>query len=336
MKRVTIIVPVYKAEKTIRRCVDSILAQDYRNIEIILVDDGSPDLCGEIIDSYQNSDERVKAIHKINGGVSAARNCGMEKATGEFIMFVDSDDSIDIKMISAMIININNEIDLVISGIKEIKKNSVKKFRLMEKNYKIEEFIEKMNIDYELIYVCGPCCKLYRRNIIEASFIKFDETISVGEDTIFVQQYIREIMGKIQTTNRVFYYYYRENSDSLFSKYDLNVYFAVEKSLSEIKKTLQKFHCSDDSMKRFNEMYYMQYVGNIIRGFVNYSCITNKERYFLIDRLLHDPLIISAAKLKRKDDLLGKMFKLLITAKAKHMMYLLLFIRYKLLLKEEL
>ncbi|MBR4049432.1 MAG: glycosyltransferase family 2 protein [Clostridia bacterium] len=92
MDLISIIVPVYKVEKYIHRCVDSIINQTYKNIEIILVDDGSPDNCGKICDEYAEKDSRIKVIHKPNGGLSDARNHGIDAATGDWLMFVDSDD----------------------------------------------------------------------------------------------------------------------------------------------------------------------------------------------------------------------------------------------------
>ncbi len=92
---ISVIVPVYKVEEYLAACVDSILAQTYENLEIILVDDGSPDNCGKICDSYAEKDSRIKVIHKENGGVSSARNAGLEVASGEYVGFVDSDDTLD-------------------------------------------------------------------------------------------------------------------------------------------------------------------------------------------------------------------------------------------------
>src|SRR4051794_4889210 len=92
MPKISIVVPVYKVEKYIKRCVDSILAQTYQDFELILVDDGSPDNCGKICDSLAKQDKRIKVIHKENGGLSTARNAGIDVAVGEYIGFVDSDD----------------------------------------------------------------------------------------------------------------------------------------------------------------------------------------------------------------------------------------------------
>ena len=94
MDMISIIIPVYKVEKYIDRCVESVVAQTYKNLEIILVDDGSPDRCPEICDDWQKRDTRIKVIHKVNGGLSSARNVAIKNAQGEYILFVDSDDSI--------------------------------------------------------------------------------------------------------------------------------------------------------------------------------------------------------------------------------------------------
>ena len=96
---VSVIVPVYKVERYLRRCVESIIHQTYTNLEIILVDDGSPDNCGAICDEYAKCDSRIRVIHKENGGLSSARNAGLDAAKGEYITFVDSDDTVDLDMV---------------------------------------------------------------------------------------------------------------------------------------------------------------------------------------------------------------------------------------------
>ena len=103
MKKVSVIVPVYNVENYLEECVNSILNQTYENLEIILVDDGSTDNCPQICDDWAKKDKRIKVIHKANGGVSSARNVGLDNATGEYIGFVDSDDYIDITMYEKML-----------------------------------------------------------------------------------------------------------------------------------------------------------------------------------------------------------------------------------------
>ena len=96
---ISIVIPIYNVEKYIEKCLDSVIKQTYKNIEIILVDDGSPDNCGKICDSYANNDKRIQVIHKENGGLSDARNVGIERANGKYITFVDSDDYIELDYI---------------------------------------------------------------------------------------------------------------------------------------------------------------------------------------------------------------------------------------------
>lgn len=97
--KVSIIVPIYKVEKYIYKCINSILGQSLTEFELILVDDGSPDRCGDICDEYAKKDKRIKVIHKENGGLSDARNSGLDVATGKFVAFIDSDDFIDRKSV---------------------------------------------------------------------------------------------------------------------------------------------------------------------------------------------------------------------------------------------
>ena len=121
-KLVSIIVPVYNVEQYLRRCIESILSQTYHNFELILVDDGSTDSSGAICDEYALADERIHVIHKPNGGVSSARNAGIDTAKGEYILFVDSDDRVEPQHISNMIPSADE--DLVRAGFKRMK-NSI-------------------------------------------------------------------------------------------------------------------------------------------------------------------------------------------------------------------
>ena len=105
---ISVIVPIYHVEKYLPACVESICAQTYSNIEIILVDDGSPDRCGEMCDEFAQKDNRIRVIHKINGGLSDARNAGIEAASGEYIAFIDSDDTIDSRMLELLLQTIEN------------------------------------------------------------------------------------------------------------------------------------------------------------------------------------------------------------------------------------
>lgn len=119
--KVSVVVPVYKVEKYLERCVNSIIKQSLSELEIILVDDGSPDNCGIMCDSFADKDNRIKVVHKANGGLSSARNAGLKIATGEYIGFVDSDDDIEIDMYEKCIMQrLNIKLTLLCAIIKEL------------------------------------------------------------------------------------------------------------------------------------------------------------------------------------------------------------------------
>ena len=119
MKKISVIVPVYNVERYLKRCIESIINQTYKDLEIILVDDGSTDSSGNICDEYKKIDKRISVIHKKNGGLSDARNEGLKVVTGTYIAFVDSDDFLDLDMYEYMQKNIEKEnADIVICGTK--------------------------------------------------------------------------------------------------------------------------------------------------------------------------------------------------------------------------
>lgn len=126
-KKISIIVPIYKVEQFIDKCIDSIVNQSYNNLEIILIDDGSPDRCPEICDEWAKKDSRIKVIHKENGGAASARNAGLEIATGDYIGFVDSDDWIDKDMYEFLIKQLPEDADFIRCSLRKIGLNSVTK-----------------------------------------------------------------------------------------------------------------------------------------------------------------------------------------------------------------
>ena len=121
---ISVVVPVYKVEEYLRRCVDSVLAQTYRDFELILVDDGSPDRCGQICDEYAARDDRIKVVHQENGGLSAARNAGLDVAQGEYVAFVDSDDYCHPEMLKVLFEKIiQYDADVAVSGFRRVDQN---------------------------------------------------------------------------------------------------------------------------------------------------------------------------------------------------------------------
>lgn len=182
-KLVSIIVPVYNVEKYLHRCVDSILAQTYTNLEVILVNDGSPDNCPTICDEYVAKDSRVKVIHKENGGVSSARNAGLRIFSGEYLTFIDSDDFVGEKYVESLVENTADNIGIVISSYKTVSPDLQFIEYVSGTNTDITvQFNDEFDFSKETINH-GICCKLFCRTVIDG--LAFSENIFLGEDTLF-------------------------------------------------------------------------------------------------------------------------------------------------------
>ena len=172
-KLVSVVVPVYNAEKYIYKAVDSILEQTYKNIEIILVDDGSPDNCPGICDEYALKDKRVKVIHQKNMGLSAARTSGILEAQGEYIGFVDSDDWIEVDMVEKMINAAEiNDADIVICDYKtfngDVEDVGAIHNQYLSNDWSVEKFRDEFLLDHYANFMCN---KLYRRNLLKEIII---------------------------------------------------------------------------------------------------------------------------------------------------------------------
>lgn len=208
-KLISIIVPVYKVAKYLPRCIESILRQTYPNFELILVDDGSPDKSGKICDKYAQKDSRIRVIHKKNGGVSSARNAGLDIAQGEYISFIDSDDWVSRDYLEKLVLPIGEDgVQLVVGGIDtrrlEIRETKLKNIKYDLKKVTKEEchwFFIKNPVGSR-----GPCAKLYKNEILQENKLRFDETIHWGEDTIFFYQYCA-LVEKMCLVEGVIYHY---------------------------------------------------------------------------------------------------------------------------------
>lgn len=216
---VSIIVPVYNAESTLRRCIESILNQEYRDIELILVNDGSSDSSAEICDEYAEKDLRVKVIHKENTGVSDSRNVGIRMATGDYLQFVDADDWITSEATKLMVREATqNQCELVITdfyrviGKRVAQKGSIKESGILTR----EELAENIMENPADFYYGVLWNKLYRRDIVFEHQIKMDERISWCEDFLFNLEYILHI-NRISIL-QVPTYYYLKNDGSLVSQ----------------------------------------------------------------------------------------------------------------------
>lgn len=217
-KKISIIVPIYNAEKTLRRCVLSLMEQIYQNIEIILVNDGSNDNSLSICQGLVRMDSRIVLLNKKNGGVSSARNMGLTRASGDFIMFCDADDWVKPNYCSDMVQNyVDNQ--LLMCEIENTTQNSVQSERQVNTGLKSVENISKSDfLKYKDNGLSSPFNKLFKRSVIIENNIMFPEKLCLGEDFTFVLGYLKCISGNIRYLHKKLYVYQVDTADSLSKK----------------------------------------------------------------------------------------------------------------------
>ena len=200
MPVISVIVPIYNSEKYLHRCIDSILAQTFSDFELLLINDGSTDKSGEICREYMLKDLRVRAFNKENGGVSSARNFGLNKACGEWIAFVDSDDCIDAAYLQAFFNSVSSKIDLIVTSVSE------------EKSIKVEEYIKGILMRRMPPSVWG---KLYRKKILKDTLC-LPRQLYWGEDLVSNVLVGFNIHGEVLLKN-IDLYHYNINDTSVSS-----------------------------------------------------------------------------------------------------------------------
>lgn len=258
---VSIIVPVYNAEKYIPNCVNSILNQSYKDLELILVNDGSTDQSGEICEELARKDSRVKVFHQANSGPSAARNFGIGLAAGEFLQFVDSDDFIESNMTERLVKAMDNHNDLVICGYQKILKRgsqiiSSKVFRIEQAGeYELEEFLQNFSELYQDYYIHFNWNKLYRTQILKEAALSFDRKVNWGEDLLFNLQYI-EKCKRICISQDTPYYYIDSNSSSITSQFRSDLFENMQMMQGTTREFLRRNQAYTGKNKEIFEQFY--------------------------------------------------------------------------------
>ena len=232
---VSIIVPIYNAEKYLNKCIDSILEQTYSEIEIILVDDGSKDGSGIICDQYAQKDTRVVVLHKQNGGVSSARNAGMKIAQGEYIAFVDSDDWVHREYIALLVAGLNSGVELAICAMKETGERETIEETVLKPEY---VQLDREACFREMLYstkIGGFLWnKIFRKELIMQPL---NEEIHYSEDFVFCAQYMEKINKAVVIDVPLYYYWQNENgATSSHGAYNDRIFslLTAEKLLREI------------------------------------------------------------------------------------------------------
>ena len=301
MELVSVIIPVYNVEPYLLRCVDSVRNQTYQNLEIILVDDGSPDRCPQICDELQKLDPRIKVVHKENGGLGFARNSGLEVATGAYVTFIDSDDWISECHVENLYTAVTeNQADMAIgahtsvSAAGEMQKRPSK---LSKGLYEGEAIIDKLLLPMlgaepafpqDVQFESSSCMNLYRMDVIRENDLKFlSERYAVAEDLYFNVDFL---MGtkRVVLTEETGYYYF-ENLGSISRKYNPKRFERTLRFYETLKSQIQQYKLVDRADYRVERTFLMK-VRVAIRHVV-LSDLPRKQKMREIRTMLNHPLV---------------------------------------------
>ncbi|MDR0889092.1 MAG: glycosyltransferase [Oscillospiraceae bacterium] len=259
-EKISVIVPVYNAENFVQNCVNSLLEQSYRNLEIILVDDGSADRSLSICQSLQKRDSRILLIAKENGGVSSARNCGLDAATGDWIAFVDADDSVERYLFSRLMRERNSygcEIDAMMF-----------EYRLLYADGKIVEHSHRETppmisahdaISYTILpYNRFACTKVFSRSIVGT--LRFDSEIQVGEDSLFAVSALKNARSVLYSSYCGYNYF--QNTGSATGGGYHERYLTVIPAYEKIRAAVEY----DKALYAIADMILHEFKANNVRG----------------------------------------------------------------------
>ena len=264
-QKISIIAPIYNAEKTLKRCIESLITQVYHNIEIILVDDGSRDGSLDLCKKYGNIDERIRIIEQTNNGVSAARNAGIEAAKGDYIMFCDSDDWVEPDWCDTMLMNFDSENFIMcgeyIEGEQKILPRKVSTEKKVKEKTKRAEFY---SLKYKMFNV--PWNKIFLKSIIDRNNIRFSEKLTNGEDLLFNVKYLSCIPGDIVLLNKCCYHYTWPNANSLSRNVPADYIGQCEFLLKNLKKLISKIGImSKENMIKFYTDFFYEYQRAVLK-----------------------------------------------------------------------
>ncbi len=263
MSYVSIILPVYNATRSLRKSVDSVYTQVFQDWELVLVDDGSTDGSSELCDKLATEDTRIRVIHKPNGGVSSARNAGIDAATGKYITFCDSDDYLEPDYLGTLVQTAESNPDCghiwccfqTVTGYQ--KENAAPNYISAESilHYTLKDYMTL----HEMWLDTGPWNKLYIAKIIKESGLRFSEDLSLGEDWLFNLAYIDASANeKIAVVTKPLYNYVRGNNDSLDSKYRQDLLDIYRRLNAECLAHLERWGVSQTQIEKlYDSRFYM-------------------------------------------------------------------------------
>lgn len=240
---VSVIVPVYNVEAYLLRCIESIVNQTYKKLEILLVDDGSLDKCGQICDEWAEKDRRVTAFHKENGGLSDARNYALDRMNGAYVTFIDSDDFVDEQFVSILMETITESgMDIAMSGFETVYDGDTGT-KLGKSEYKLIPYPKEEMLRKNLKVQVGPnaCGKLYRKKVFNT--IRFPKGL-LYEDLAIVYDVLEEANGMAYVEAPLYKYYTRENSimNSKFNMHQMDEIMIIDRAMDKLERQRPDLH----------------------------------------------------------------------------------------------
>ncbi|MFJ7974843.1 glycosyltransferase family 2 protein [Peribacillus sp. NPDC096379] len=259
MSKVSIVIPVYNVEKYVRQCIDSVLAQSYKDFDLILVNDGSTDNSGVICNEYRKRDSRIKVFHKENGGLVSACTFGIMKSSSEFICFVDSDDWISVDFLEVLISNqeYTNADIVCCQAIREYE-NGNSNYNLTKLGsglYRLEDIVDALIYDRVIgkVIANSRCGKLIRTSIVKNNLNFYREDIVNGEDQQLIVPVIMDC-NSISILSDFYSYHYRYNSASITGSYVVNLWGKLSLLYNHLKDVLKQKSDYDFTTQLYNEL----------------------------------------------------------------------------------
>ncbi|MDN4495138.1 glycosyltransferase family 2 protein [Ureibacillus aquaedulcis] len=323
--KISFIVPAYNAEKTISRCLSSILNQTYKNIEIIVIDDGSIDSTYDICQSFSKEDRRIKLLTQNNLGASSARNKGIEIATGEYVQFVDADDYINVKTVEVLVENLNKRfVDIIFFGFKLVKDSGVfKEHLLINRLYKDPK--EAMVYLIRQNMFGFTCNKLIRRSILTENEVKFRTDISLFEDQFFYFECFKYI-SSVETVSDTLYHYCL-NDSSLSLKYRADRFAMCEMMFKYMSNYFTSYNLSPTDSKNLLEQYCKRSIKNCLYELAVSQSNTILQAHNIVDGWTKS-IIWDTAKRSKQNSSYSEVIFLFLIKHFPKLIYLIYKIRY--------
>ena len=323
----SIIVPIYNSEKYLKKCIESILCQSYKDFELILINDGSTDNSIEICKHYVKKDSRVNLVNKKNTGSSDTRNIGINQSKGKYISFIDSDDWIEANMLDHKI-NLAKKynLDMVISGICFDKVDSSGNIISTINNYNDVLWLNKNEVRSNIINIFpnalinSSCNKIYKSELIKSNKIKFKST-EIGEDTLFNIDIIKEI-NTIGIIHNSYYHYMKyENNNTLTTKIIDNAYDKYIYIHKEIIELFSSWNITNnETYSKINETMFAQYFATTLKILsANNSKYSYKEKKKMLDDGLKKKMIIDTFDYSNPFSYKEKIFRFIIKNRHYHL-----------------